>query len=323
MSMSDPSIAEVTSLLKAVGDAIHTIEANPPTAESEKKEERPWDAAVWQKQGLGNYTIAQMPVDNLPNGIYNCEHSNGIGYFLSASILKTDKLVGMPNKAADRVIVEFDDFWHRKHLFDERGLVHKRGILLWGPPGSGKTSTLNILANKFIENFDGVVLISSDINTTTGCISMLRRIEPNRPILVTIEDIDTAVNGRNEETFLNLLDGNLQTNSIMFLATTNYPSRLDKRFTARPSRFDTILKVGMPDKVCREFFLREKEKSLTEDELQLWVKKTEGFSVSHLKELIIAVKCLGQDFEFAVKRLTDMLEPITNDDFEKRSVGFY
>lgn len=82
--------------------------------------------------------------------------------------------------------------------------------------------------------------------------------------------------------------------SILFLATTNYPERLDRRFIERPSRFDTIKHIEQPSPSSRREFLKAKEPSLSPTELDEWVELSAGFSIAHLKELVIAVKCLDQ-----------------------------
>ena len=82
------------------------------------------------------------------------------------------------------------------------------------------------------------------------------------------------------------MDGELQIDNVLFVATTNYPEKLDRRLVCRPSRFDIIRKVGMPTASAREVYLQTKNKRLCSDSAELadWVKQTEGFYVNKVNK---------------------------------------
>ncbi len=122
--------------------------------------------------------------------------------------------------------------------------------------------------------------------------------------------LDTTTN-----TFIG--DGLLQHN------TTNYPERLDKRFVDRPSRFDTVRFIGMPTAAARRTYLKAKEPTLTDSNLDLWVDNTEGFSIAHLRELVILVQCFERPLEEAIERLESMrIKPSSEDSPDKVPFGF-
>ena len=122
-----------------------------------------------------------------------------------------------------------------------------------------------------------------------------------------------------------MLDGEGQANHIVYVATTNYPEALDSRFVDRPSRFDTVTYIGMPSTEARKMYFQSKEPELETDELEHWVRSTKGFSIAHLKELIIGVKCLKQPVDEVIERLAAMHErrPTSDDNDDKASfTGF-
>jgi SpoVK/Ycf46/Vps4 family AAA+-type ATPase len=129
-------------------------------------------------------------------------------------------------------------------------------------------------------------------------------------LIVILEDIDTIAGEGHWSTsmLLNILDGIKQIDNVVYIATTNYPEKLEERITNRPSRFDRRYEILMPNAKVRESYFRSKltESDLEKIEISKWVKSTEGFSMAHLRELVIAVVALGNTFEDTFARLNGM-----------------
>jgi hypothetical protein len=268
------------------------------------------DAKHWSTNGLMHWSGAEV-AEALPPAIYRCDNLPMLGPVLIKIDVSTDGLLELPEEATEGLLVEFDRFWASEQSFRDHDFLWKRGFLLWGPPGSGKTSALNVMMNKVISRKErsGVVVIAdSSPSTVSECLRMARRIEPNRPIICVLEDLDAIIQRFSESDLLALLDGSSQIDNVVFVATTNYPELLDRRFVDRPSRIDTIVYVPMPCAEARRVYLSAKEPSLTAGELDQWVRLSDGFSVAHLKEMIVAVKCLGQTVEQVCARLRVMQE---------------
>jgi hypothetical protein len=83
------------------------------------------------------------------------------------------------------------------------------------------------------------------------CLQMLRAVEPERQVVGILEDVDALIERYGESEYLSLLDGEAQVDNVVYVATTNYPERLDARIVDRPSRFDTIRYIGMPSAGAR------------------------------------------------------------------------
>lgn len=281
------------------------------------------DIGRWSTKG-DHFWTATKSADRLPAGFYVPDHIDGIGAVMTKRKIALDNLVALPDTATERVMAEFDEFWALRQRFTDRGFLHKRGILLWGPPGSGKTSGLMQMSHEIVTKHDGLVVQIVHPSLTAHCLAMLRKIEPDRPIIAIMEDLDALVQRHGEAEFLALLDGETQVDRIVYVATTNYPERLDARFVDRPSRFDTIEYVGMPSAPARRAYLAAKEPSLAGADLERWIDRTDGFSVAHLRELVILVRVFGRPLEAALARLEGMRvsKPSSEDSPHRAPFGF-
>jgi len=277
---------------------------------------------VWAVNGANFYPCEQTST-KLPPGQYTINHDNR-GFHFTQRDTKFDAFIRLPDSASDEIIAHIREFWSKEELFRKHGYLWKRGVLLWGPQGSGKTTIVQIVANEIVET-GGIAVYCEHPTATAQGLAILRRIEPTRPVVVIIEDIDAVTNDYGESSLLALLDGELQVDNIVFVATTNYPKQLDKRLINRPSRFDIVRKIGMPNASAREAYLVAKNPRLgTPDaatELQVWIKGSDKFSIAHLRELIISVEVLGQDYKYAIERLTKMNTQLP-DETELTGFGF-
>ena len=289
--------------------------------------EAPRMAMTGAKRWAANHETfwgATQTYDELPAGLYRCGYSPQIGPILKKVGVETDSLLELPDDDSAAIVREFEQFWTLEPEFRRRGFLMKRGFLLWGPPGSGKTSTIQLLVKRLIQQNDGIVLMIEVPEESASCLQMARQIEPKRPIIAVMEDIDALIDRFGENQYLAMLDGEAQVDNIVFVASTNYPERLDRRFVDRPSRFDTVRYIGMPSADARRVYFSAKEPSLQGDELDAWVKASEGFSIAHLKEMIIAVRCFEQPLEEVTARLELMhsRKPTSEDAPDKNHAGF-
>jgi len=268
---------------------------------------------AWQ-HNAGCYWAANELVEMVPAGLYRAIERPNVGICLKTMSIDTDELMELPDSPSQAVLAEIIEFWQLKDAFQKRGFIHKRGVMLWGPPGSGKTATLNQLIALVVNQYGGIGFFVDHAITAQHCLGMVRQIEPDRPIVALMEDLDALVGSDRdaENSYLALLDGEAQVANIVFVATTNYPERLDRRFTDRPSRFDLIKEIGMPSAASRLNYLQTKEPSLTQAELDEWVERTDGLSIAHLRELIILCRCYNKPLDKALARLRTMRNELPN-----------
>jgi hypothetical protein len=268
----------------------------------------------------------------LTPGVYEIDVSQAIGLYFEKIPVKTEGLLKFPDTNSDRVVNEIGKFWGRSDTFNEYGLTHKRGILLFGPPGSGKSCTIQLIMQDVVDR-GGIVLKFTDPYLFVDGMRVLRQIQPETPVVTIMEDIDAILDDYSESEVLNILDGVNEVKQVVFLATTNYPEKLGARVVNRPSRFDKRFRIGYPSAQSRKIYfehiiargdptiLNQKISELKID-LDRWVKDTDEMSIAHLKELFIAVVILGDPYEEAIETLKSMREEIEDKDYDT-SIGFH
>ncbi len=286
---------------------------------------RSGDTTEFQQWNIGPNDLfmpAGATVDKLPCGVFEF----GVDDYgrINITLVKviTDSLVELPDSASERVLSGMDTFWKMEDRYRKHGLLYKRGIILWGPPGGGKTATLTLLSKNLIDA-GGLIVICNHPEITSRGLAILRKIEKKRRIICILEDIDEIIQKHGEHDLLALLDGENQVDSIVNIATTNYPDRLGARIVNRPSRFDERIMVGMPSAEARRAYLNHTVGSEPGLDLEKWVKDTDQLSIAHLRELTAAVLCLDQKYDVVLERLKSMrYRPKERDEISDAPVGF-
>lgn len=211
-----------------------------------------------------------------------------------------DTLVDLPGTAYDQVTKEIVNFLNptTKQAFTDYGFLYKRSSLLYGPPGTGKTCIVNRVATDVVNN-GGVVIFNPNPGELKEAFNILDDLQPEVTTMVIFEELDKMLQHYEGE-LLNLLDGEVQKNNVVYLATTNFIDQIPTRIR-RPGRFSTSVEVDYPTHQARIIYLDTKLKNL--EEANQWAELTEGFSVDELKELVLSVKCLGYSTEEVIPRI--------------------
>lgn len=294
----------------------------PSTSDDNSNFDPSASTSAWSRADGKFWPVAETTKE-LPPGIYRIRHSDNVGLFLEIEENNTDELIRLPDSKSEEVLEEIKFFRTLKEEFSKRGFLHKRGILLWGDPGSGKTCTVQFLIKLIVEQEGGIALRIDRPQMASEALKMVRRLEQTRPIICIMEDIDAMIEEYGESEYLAILDGESQIDDVVFVATTNYPEQLDKRFVDRPSRFDTIKYIGMPNKDSRKLYLTTKAPDMAESDVDFLVRESDGYSLAHLRELIVLVMCFKVPRADAIKRVDQFkVKKSSGSKEEKPSFGF-
>lgn len=237
----------------------------------------------------------------LDPGLYSVEFSRDYGIYCKQITVCSDELFIFSDSKTETLLSEIDLFWKKSDLYKENKLVHKRGILLEGYPGTGKSSIISLASDRIIKS-GGIVFKVEGPSNLVHYISFLkksfRKIQPTTPIITILEDIDEYSDY--ESYLLDFLDGKLQIEHHVIIATSNNTVELDDTYL-RPSRIDLRIAIDYPSEVVRrEYF---KFKRVPDTKLEELVVRSEGLSLADLKELYICIFLLEYSIDEAFSKI--------------------
>ena len=207
--------------------------------------------------------------------MFNMGKSNARVYVQSTKGIRFDDIEGVDE--AEESLAEIVDYLHNPGKYKEIGAQMPKGVLLVGPPGTGKTMLARAVAgeanvpffsmsgSEFVEMFAGMG--ASKVR------DLFKQAKEKAPCIVFIDEIDAigkkrdghiGGNDEREQTLNQLLtemDGFEGNNGVILLAASNRPDSLDPALT-RPGRFDRRIPVELPDLQGREKILRVHAKKI-------------------------------------------------------------
>ena len=290
----------------------------------------------WSDRG-GCITCVGETFETLEHGYYNFYQSPSIGLYFVKARVETNKLFPLPNESTDVILNDIQKFWTLEKTYKKYGRVYRRNYLIYSAPGTGKTSLIKLMCKELIEKYNGIVLTISNMDNLQlypDALRAIRDVEPDRKIITIIEDLDAFTDEDNtygnpaNSLLLNILDGAQTLSNVVTIATTNYIEKIAGRYKNRPSRFDLVMEFPLPNSESRRMFIEKTvlPQDIKKINLDEWVKKTEGFSIDHINELILLYFVFGHTEEdsFArVKKMAENNDTLVNETSTKKKViGF-
>jgi len=199
----------------------------------------------------------------------------------------------------DEIVANTAGFLGRGDELATYGIPARRGVLLVGEPGTGKTLICKILLN----NSSGITCIlatGSDLLHSGYIFELYELAEDLRPSMVFIEDIDLIGEGRTEShysrggalaTLLSALDGVEECREVVTVATTNWLEILDKALRNRPSRFDRVILLPLPSFEQRRELVQSLSQTIPIDEdIQDYLaQRTESYTPAQVQEVLYSL----------------------------------
>ena len=259
----------------------------------------------WVGDGRTAQITIKPNMKELDSGLYTIKNSMN-GLYLERQVTTIDGIIKTKESTLNTVLNDLNKFWSKetKKKYDEYNIIYKRGILMYGAPGTGKTVLINSLIENLINKKKGICLVVDDMNMFAEMAKHIRTMEPNKPILAILEDFDGVCSYNSPKTILNVLDGNQQIENVVYLATTNHIDRIPENML-RPSRFDVLVEVGLPNAETRRVFIKARlsTSDLKKTDIKKLVNVSDGLSMAGIKEMIISVFVFDKDLDETVEQL--------------------
>lgn len=216
------------------------------------------------------------------------------------------------------LIEDVQGFFDNQEVYAQFAVPWKRGIILHGVPGNGKTVSIKALMSSLYNRPDSIpsLYVKSFENRNQTEQYAIRQIflqaRSSAPCLLIFEDLDSLVTDEIRSYFLNEVDGLESNDGILMIGSTNHLDKLDPAIAKRPSRFDRKYHFKLPGEEERRLYasywrsklLANQTVPFPEEVCGIVAKLTEGFSFAYMKELfVMALLGLvrgfkGDDFEF-------------------------
>ena len=283
---------------------------SPGASEDEGPSQKPGTPTQFALYGSG-YTATTPTIEKLPSGCYDLVADDKCVY-AKPSQKPSGLLLELPEMKSAEIVSVVENFWNSEKDYKEGnefvigGAAFKAGLMLYGPPGSGKTSVLKLVCNKLVERSGTVFYCSNAPWIASNFLSDFSKIEPNRKCIVIFEDLDSLIYQHGESYYLEMLDSSKSIDNVLFIATTNYPEKLDPRIYNRPGRFSQVIKVGLPTPAAREAYLKAILKN--HRDVKEIVAKTEGFTIDHLTACVNSVYREKKDLHKEIDRLRTLFK---------------
>lgn len=254
-------------------------------------------------------------------------------FIKQSNIQKAD--VVLPKEIWKEIEINVINVFLKNKQYVKKNIPTKRGIILEGPPGNGKSLLVkyieNALADKvtFIYVTDALV---ANPNSLSKIFDIARRYTP---CVLILEDVDSIGASREYGSpsfitaeLLSRLDGLEELVDFVTIATTNFPEKIDDALKNRPNRFDRRIKIKLPSpERCAELLKISLNHrgvlNIKNEEVKQISEKLNGFSGAQIKEVIITAQMIAlyENREVEYKDLIQSVEFLKENYYDDKNIG--
>ncbi|CAD6573434.1 MAG: hypothetical protein ASARMPREDX12_006022 [Alectoria sarmentosa] len=201
----------------------------------------------------------------------------------------------------DGLTRDVEGFFDHRDDYKQFDVPWKRGIILHGLPGNGKTISVKALMHGLATRPDPIPTLyvkstAGEYVTIYGIRQIFKKARKTAPCLLIFEDLDSMITEDTRSFFLNEVDGLESNDGIMMIGSTNYLEKLDAGITKRPSRFDRKYHFDLPAAPERARYCEYWRSRLADNEAIQFPPSlcsaiagiTDGFSFAYLQEAFIS-----------------------------------
>ena len=253
----------------------------------------------------------------------------------------------LPDKIKKVIKRNVNNLYKNRNILAKNNISIKRGIILCGKPGTGKTMICKVLVNEM--KMTVLYILPSDIRTTNDVSRICEMAKDLSPTLLILEDIDYITEDREPGgdshfciELMNRMDGlEEEFSNVITIATTNMIQKVEKAIKNRPGRFDKVIEIPVPGEEEREKMIKlfTKYFKLDKDiDIKDMVSETEGLPgayIFHIAEYsaILAIEDKSIDgneiaivkqkhFNEAIAEVKDKKFGCGSEYVPKRRIGF-